>query len=366
MKKVSLIIPVYNVELYLKECLNSAVRQTLDDYEIICIDDGSTDHSGEILDSYALNHPNLKVIHQENRGLSGARNTGFEAAKGKYICFLDSDDFVEDSMLEELYQKAEKDNLEVLYFNTEAFYETDELQNEYKLYEDLYKRNGVYEGSRTGQELFTLMKNNKEFLCNMGIQFFEREFLVRNQVKFYEGILYEDFLYTFQCAMLAERAGYLDKILHHRRVREGSIVTSPKTISAVECHIYTYIESVKFVHQLKIEDNAKESVRAFLIDNFRRGRSSYRKLMNAKIEPCLESTDFFVNHYFDIIKYEAERLEQNKKLRARNRKQKSENENLRQQNENLQKQIEDLKNSKSYRIGRAFTFIPRKIKQLFR
>lgn len=101
MIKYSFIVPVYNVERYLKRCLDSIIAQTYHDYEAILIDDGSTDSSGQLVDEYALIYPDkMRVIHQKNAGLGGARNTGIEAAKGEYLIMVDSDDYISERMLE--------------------------------------------------------------------------------------------------------------------------------------------------------------------------------------------------------------------------------------------------------------------------
>ncbi len=107
MKKVSLIIPIYNTEKYLRRCLQSALNQTYKNMEVICIDDGSTDASGKIVDEFEQNYSNIKVIHQENRGESAARNTGLQLATGDYIGFLDCDDWIELDMYEKLVMAME-------------------------------------------------------------------------------------------------------------------------------------------------------------------------------------------------------------------------------------------------------------------
>lgn len=110
--EISIVLPVYNVEKYLVRCLDTILDQTFKlDYEVICVDDGSTDNSGKILDKYAKKNPKIKVIHQENLGLSEARNTGLKHVKGKYTMFIDSDDFIAKNALEGLYNFAEKKEL---------------------------------------------------------------------------------------------------------------------------------------------------------------------------------------------------------------------------------------------------------------
>lgn len=114
---VSICIPVFNAEKYISECLESLVNQTLKDIEIICVDDGSTDHSLEILKNYQKRHHNITVIHQENQGLGGARNTGIKNARGKYIGFVDADDYVDKTMYKVLYHIAEKNHAEIAMCN---------------------------------------------------------------------------------------------------------------------------------------------------------------------------------------------------------------------------------------------------------
>lgn len=114
MIKVSVIIPVYNTEKYLSQCLNSILNQTLKEIEIICVNDGSTDNSGKILEAYAKIDTRIRVIHKENEGSVCARNTGIEVALGKYVGFVDSDDWIEPEMYMKLYELAEKYNVDLV------------------------------------------------------------------------------------------------------------------------------------------------------------------------------------------------------------------------------------------------------------
>ena len=114
MPKVSVVVPVYNVEKYLEQCLDSIVNQTLKDIEIICVDDGSTDKSGEILDKYVTEDDRVKVIHKKNSGYGNSMNIGFDAAQGEYIGIIESDDYAELNMFESLYECAVENNLDVV------------------------------------------------------------------------------------------------------------------------------------------------------------------------------------------------------------------------------------------------------------
>ena len=113
MCKISIIVPVYNTEKYLEKCLNSLISQTLEDIEILCINDGSTDNSIKILEQYANRDSRIKIINKKNAGVSAARNTGISQAKGEYLGFVDSDDYVDLNFYEKLYNTAKEYNASI-------------------------------------------------------------------------------------------------------------------------------------------------------------------------------------------------------------------------------------------------------------
>jgi len=121
--KFSLILPVYNVDRFLQECLDSIVKQTFNDFEVICIDDGSTDNSSEILKQYRNKYEYFKVITQENKGQGIARNIGIDEAKGEYICFIDPDDYISEFYIEELSKICNKTCADVIQFNFKYIYD---------------------------------------------------------------------------------------------------------------------------------------------------------------------------------------------------------------------------------------------------
>ena len=160
MIKTSVVIPVYNVEPYIDKCLNSVFGQNQQEIEIIIVDDGSTDGSMDLVREYMKEKHNIKIIQQENRGLGAARNTGLKNAIGKYIYFLDSDDLISPDTLETCFQCAEKDNLQVVFFD--AFPFLDGQDNGGGIQKNLYDRrriilnhNEVYTGSSFFQQYVT-------------------------------------------------------------------------------------------------------------------------------------------------------------------------------------------------------------------
>ena len=162
MTKLSFIVPVYNVAPYLRKCVDSLLAQDYDDYEIILVDDGSTDESGVICDEYAAaplstngtspfseaDHSiiPIRVIHQENGGLSAARNTGIKAAKGNYLCFVDSDDYWEPNVLGSLMEQVERENLDLLRFDYQNVRTADGQESRVKSQELKYE---VFEPNKT-------------------------------------------------------------------------------------------------------------------------------------------------------------------------------------------------------------------------
>ena len=219
--EISIIIPVYNVEKYLDECLNSAVNQTFNDIEIICVNDGSTDSSLEILESHASRDKRIKIINQKNKGLSGARNTGLDAAKGKYIYFMDSDDYMELNGLKKLYDLIEEESCDLIVFKTYNFIdETGEyIHIEYHDMPELT--------SRLGNKKFHYQNHIQELIdidVTAYTKFFKME--IASDIRFEEGLIFEDNLFTMELIFNSKSIYFYDRYLYHRRMRDNSIITS--------------------------------------------------------------------------------------------------------------------------------------------
>ena len=233
---VSVIIPVYNTEDYLRQCLDSAVNQTLKDIEIICINDGSTDHSPAILEEYQAKDPRVVIISQDNRGLSAARNCGMIKARGKYVYFLDSDDYVDSETLKRSTELAEKNDLDAVVFGFEQFADSDELL---KIHPCMVN---IFSGSErvyTGAEYMSAAKDGGAYASRVWTAVWRRPFLEKNGIRFVEGILHEDMLFSFQAYMAADRVMAIPERLYHYRARPDSICTKPisakNVIGSFEC-----------------------------------------------------------------------------------------------------------------------------------
>ncbi len=218
---VSVIVPVYNVEQYLPRCLDSLIGQTLEEIEIICIDDGSTDQSGRILDEYASRDSRIKVVHQENGGYGKAMNTGLQQANGNYIGVLESDDFAAPQMYQLLYQTAERYQVEVVKSN---YYRYWELPKEKTKKEPLLKHlpYGQIIHPWAYQRLFRIQPSIWSGL-------YRRDFLEQHQITFLEtpGAAYQDTFFTFQIFTVAQKIVLLpDGLLYYRQDNANSSIHS--------------------------------------------------------------------------------------------------------------------------------------------
>ena len=228
--KVSVIIPVYNTEKYLRECLDSVVNQSLRDIEIICVDDGSTDSSPQILEEYMKRDSRVKVFRQENSGQGAARNAGVARSRGEYTYFMDSDDISPSGALKKMYERAEKDALDVLFFSAESFFETKELEAQFSRYKTMYLRSAACGGICSGSEIAVKMAREGCLFVSPPCMILRAD-LLRNdaELRFPEKGLYEDNLFFYRLLAHVEVADCVSDVLFLRRVRSGSTVTEVKT-----------------------------------------------------------------------------------------------------------------------------------------
>lgn len=263
--KVSVIIPIYNTEKYLNACLDSICNQTLTDIEIICINDGSTDSCGEILAQYEMRDDRIKIITQSNSGLSVARNKGLEVAKGEYIQFVDSDDRLVKNALEYASNVADKNNLDVFYFDAEVCFESIELKKKHSAYETYYNRSDKYNSIVSGEKLFTALINDDKYRMAAWLQFSKRSFLDNSNIKFIEGIVHEDNHFTTTIMLEAKRVLHENKKLYVRRVRDNSIMTSPQSFSNVYGYYKCVMELVKYLSSPHLLRESKVALETFII-----------------------------------------------------------------------------------------------------
>lgn len=221
--RLSIIVPVYNVADYLAKCLDSLLAQNLpqNEYEIIVVNDGSTDNSGEIAQQYADKYANITLINQSNQGLSGARNTGIKHANGEYIQFVDSDDYLEENVLGGLMKQVEDDDLDVLRFK----YQNVRINNESKEYE-------IFQPYKSSPYLYddysSFVIDGVSFLNErLGTACYAVMFIIRKTILdncvFKQGIYFEDTEWTPRMILKSQRIASSDTIVYNYLMREGSI-----------------------------------------------------------------------------------------------------------------------------------------------
>jgi len=212
--KVSIIVPVYNVEQYVERCIQSCIRQDLrpDEYEIVVVNDGSKDNSLKVVENIASRYDNIKVFSQKNKGLSGARNTGLKHADGEYVWFVDSDDWIKDNCLGNIYnicKTLELDLLQICAAN---------ICNGIEKRRFLHKEEGVV---KLGKDVL-----NDEIQFCTPFSIYSREFLLKNNLWFYEGIFHEDNEFSPRVFFMAEKVSSINDILYFVYQNPNSITRS--------------------------------------------------------------------------------------------------------------------------------------------
>ena len=211
--KISVILPIYNVKKYVRQCLNSVLKQTLEEIEIICIDDGSTDGSTEILKEYEKKDSRIRAFYRKNQGAGAARNYGIQQARGKYLSFLDSDDFFESDMLELAYEKAEKYNTDIVLYRSDQYY-TEKQQFQEVPWTLLMPELPHYEPFNRRQLTENIFKVVVGWAWD---KLFTRAFVEENHLYFQEQRTTNDMLFVFSAVVLAKRIAVVDKVLAHQR-----------------------------------------------------------------------------------------------------------------------------------------------------
>lgn len=209
--KLSIIVPVYGVEKYIDKCLNSLVKQSLKEIEIIVVNDGTKDNSQKIIDKYVKKYPDkIKSYIKENGGQGSARNYGLKKATGEYIGYVDSDDFVEKDMYKKLYNKAKENNYDIV------------VCGNYNVSEDYQNKN-----------IDTFINNYNTDLENIFFgkmavwsKIYKRDILIKNKLEFKEKVWYEDVAFTLKAIMNSNTFAFIDEPLYDYLIREGSIMNN--------------------------------------------------------------------------------------------------------------------------------------------
>ncbi|AMB97019.1 glycosyltransferase [Aerococcus urinaeequi] len=301
---VSIVMPVYNVENYLEEALDSIFLQTYKNIELIAVNDGSTDNSKEILERFIQNNPlqRYKIINQSNKGLSGARNTGIKNITGKYTYFFDSDDKITPNSIQELVEFAEKNNTDIVRFNAISFYDNDYSNTSKEL--PVYDEPNLQTGKVYKRDEYVSVLDRIH--SPVWLYFYKSELIKDNKLTFYYGILHEDELFTPVAMFYAKRIGYLGSPFFHRRYRTGSIMTL-QTKEQSKKHLLGYMTVVKELHKFEVENKLDLAFKKYFERIYKRIGTSIFGAKDLKIRENLKLIELGVNPFRAI----------NKKIRAR-------------------------------------------------
>ena len=230
MCSISVIIPVYNTEQYVDAAIESVLSQTHTDFELIIINDGSTDRSLERILSYQNRDNRITILSQETQGPGAARNRGLEMARGEYIYFMDSDDLLEPEALATCFSLAHRNNLDLVTFSAAAF---SDLPGAAEAFNNNYQKPDLLVPC-SGEILFAALKMNKTYSCSPCLYLFSRNLLESMSLWFDEGYLHEDEGFTAELYCRATRAISLSNKFFRRRIRPGSTMTSPLSLKHLQ------------------------------------------------------------------------------------------------------------------------------------
>lgn len=385
--KVSVIVPVYNAQAYLRQCLDSILNQTLQEIEIICVDDGSTDESPAILEEYQRRDSRLTVYRQANQYAGAARNLGLSHAVGTYVIFWDADDFFDLKALELLYAKAEADEADICVCG--AYKYDNETGISYPAKEYLVKKRLPdqipFDKTQIGRYLFNFASNvpwNK---------LFRRQFVLDHRLAFQPLRQANDVYFVMTALFYARRITVVSReFVFYRTLNADSLsarVSETKycTAEAFRAAWQRLEGEPEFTEELR-QSFANKTIGPLLITLRRQGEiSSYAELYSYYQETALKEfglwnreKEFFHNeqdyedlqmiqhcNYQEFLLYQAQSYEKRfKQVRGKQRASSRELKAKKKEIDKLKKRIEELEDSTSYRVGRAITYVPGKIKNL--
>lgn len=275
MCKVSVLIPAYNVEAYVRECIDSVLNQSLSDFEIICVDDASTDNTLSILREYEVMDSRIKVLcHDENKGQSCGRNYALSHATGEYVYMLDADDKIIPEALQELYDICVKDHLDVVGFETKQFAQDERFEKAAAIKTIRYDDCSVM----NGREGFVYCMEQEVFSLSVPTFMIRREYLEQIDLHFVEGILHEDVGYIYELITRANRVTFVPKIYFLRRIRPQSTMTKGFTAKNIEGYLKSFLKAFELEHLFREETDERFvwAVKKWQRDIFGRLRQLYQ------------------------------------------------------------------------------------------
>lgn len=268
MPKVSVIIPVFNVEDYLAECLDSVINQTFQDIEIICIDDASTDASRSILNEYSNKDPRITIYQNKmNLGQAATRNIGIEKAIGDYILFVDADDYIDEGLL-----SVATENMEYVNIVCFDYIKKDEIWNGFDSH-NFCRESGIHVAHR----FFIDTVNENSIIYSPWSKLYRRDFLTRENIRFIDGLLYEDIVFHFHCMMKAQKICCITNKLYIYRVRNNSTMTKRLDRKNIMDYFYIICYLSQYYLSHSFDTELEKAIEKYIHNVYRDFQNAYRK-----------------------------------------------------------------------------------------
>lgn len=356
---IYIVVPGYNASPYLEDLAHSLSRQTYTGPKtVVFVNDGSSDDTLQVMESLEVDGFQKHVIAIEHAGVSATRNAGlswvYNNANDGYVLFLDADDMLEDNAIQIIAEGMKLDDLDILAYSTHPFYENRDLERQFPTFKTYYRRSGSYPEILTGPDYLSAVLPNSDFRPSVCLQAFSVSFLKQSSLSFLPGIIHEDNLFSFEALLLANKVRYIDKELHIRRVRAGSIMTASAKAASLDGYFHCITEAINFMNRNHIGSASSKDCAA-VIDMWQNAAiDHYNVLSKEQIEELKSSYETSEQVLFTTL------IQQRAQEREDHRLE------IERKSSEAQARAEiavrsQFENSLSYRLGRAITAIPRKV-----
>lgn len=289
--RLSYIVPIYNMEKYMEQCIDSIMEQNTSNIEIILVDDGSTDYSPQICDEYARKYQFIHVVHKRNGGISSARNAGLEVAKGRYVCFVDSDDFYKIKFADTFLEICEKNSIDIIR-GWYGIYDEEVQEYLYHPFPQITYEQQIL----TGRDFLIRSVSEKANEVVPWLGFFRRDYLIEHSLYFPEGISYEEDQLFFLEALLCDEncRVYQSNIeFYAYRKRKGSATKSP-SLKQVDDIIYVVNEETKIIHKYQMTKQTQKAAYRYICSSFYQLTSIYGRVKKQDRKTIAKKVPFWM------------------------------------------------------------------------
>ena len=356
---IYIVVPGYNASPYLQDLAHSLSRQTYTGPKtVVFVNDGSSDDTLQVMESLDIEGFQKHVITIEHAGVSATRNAGlswvFNNANDGYVLFLDADDMLEINAMQIIAEDMKLDDLDILAYSTHPFYENRDLERQFPTFKTYYRRSGSYPEILTGPDYLSAVLPNCDFRPSVCLQAFSVSFLKQKSLLFLPGIIHEDNLFSFEALLLANKVRYIDKELHIRRIRAGSIMTASAKAASLDGYFHCITEAIYFMNRNRIGTASSKDCAAVIEMWQNAAIDHYNVLSKEQIEELKSSYTTSEQVLFTTL------IQQRAQEREDHRLETEQKSSEAQARAEIAVRLQ-FENSLSYRLGRAITAIPRKV-----